>query len=225
MMSCAKEHDVVCRDEVHGLCDALVSREKKRGWAVERLLRGCDDWAADVVEGLCRATSPRRLEESCAIPLSKLLDRLLECRLDSAHREIVVTWSLSCSTARVIEKTDDTYEFAAAMKRVRSAIDALPRSSSSRARLRRDAIVHCLTVATQVSKDPSKARWARAPVEACVVAASKRKGLFGDQLDSLAALVRQKDWKNSGAAAHPRLGAPRKPETAHHPLRNVRRKI
>lgn len=207
-----------------GLCEAL-KHESERVRALEALSRGCDDWAPRIVEGLWSIASSRRLDDDVVDPLCQLLDCLLKCRLDSPSREMVVTWSLSCSTARIIERTDDTYEFAAALKRIRAAVDSLTSSSSSRARARRDAIIHCINVSIRPALDSSKSRWAKAPVKACITATLQKRHLFDDteyhQLQSCIALIESEERSTSLRRHHL---APRVAETAYHPLRNVRRR-
>lgn len=93
-----------------------------------------------------------------------------------ADREKLVTWSLQGgATCELL--TDDTYQYAKAMRRVREAIEALPAGEANRtaeAAARRHAIISCLDAAWVKHAMP----WAKVEIEHCFLKAAEKRLLF-----------------------------------------------
>lgn len=213
---------------IERLCKAL-GNEAKRAKAIQMLSTAADAGALSpitaplVVAAVATLTRADRLEDSLVQPMCDLIDRLFGASdvMDKVDREIVATWSLSCCTAHRLEGTDDTYEFAAGVKRLRAAVAALGSKESRRAAARRDAILHCLEIGARAASDPNK-RWAKTPVESCITAAAEKRLLFSEsqrsKLDRLTTRMREGKLRDFVPS---KVTMPRVAEAAYHPLRNV----
>ena len=104
-----------------------------------------------------------------------------------ADREKLETWSLQGgATCELL--TDDTYQYAKAMRRVREAIEALPAGETNRtaeAAARRHAILSCLDAAWVKHAMP----WAKVEIERCFLKAAEKRLLFTPAAEGAAAAV------------------------------------
>lgn len=222
-VSFVTERKVDASETVGRIVTAIEAGKRKKG--LEML--------ATVVTagGLTRGTAPlffralqallseQRLARDLVDPVAALLDALLAADVvDGRDRDALVTWHLSCSTARRLD-TDDTYDFAAAIKRVIAAARAVVPDSTLRAAARRDAILHCLEVA-MAAYDAKP--WARTPVETAVLAAADHRMSFRDaQRDRLDTLVTTLRSRQRSHTVRPAAAARAGDMTQYHPLRNL----
>ncbi|KAJ1463085.1 hypothetical protein M885DRAFT_504624 [Pelagophyceae sp. CCMP2097] len=153
-----------------------------------------------------------------AQPLADLVDVLVaqpKAAFGAEDRSAVVTWSLALSTARQL-RTDDTYDFSRALKRVTDAVRALQEDGSDAAVSRRDAVIHCLRAAWPLYEAKL---WAKTPVESCVTLAAEKRHLFSEKqrerLDRLTTAMRERQRGKKVVVT-----ATRQAETVYHPLHN-----